>query len=93
MLNIQFQYQKPVFDILTNIQYHDNHNYLGKFCEVLVENSLEDQEKYFGRTSYMKPVIFESNKCFPGEIVKVKINSFNRNNLFGQHNIDKIRAA
>ena len=54
---------------------------------------LKNQNKYFGRTEYMTPVIFESNGCLPGEIVDVKIKSFNRNNLFGSHNISKIKAA
>jgi len=80
-------------NILENIQYQNNKNYFQKSCEVLVENILEDQGKYFGRTEYMTPVIFESNDCLPGEIVDVKIKSFNRNNLFGSHNISKIKAA
>ena len=79
--------------ILENIQYENNKNYLQKYCKVLVENTLEDQGKYFGRTEYMTPVIFNSNYCLPGEIVDVKIDSFNRNNLFGVHNANKVEAA
>ena len=58
-----------------------------------MENKLNMQEKYFGRTQYMSPVIFESNNCKPGALVDVKITSINRNNLFGIHQNDKEIAA
>ena len=51
-------------------------NTLNKYCEVLIENKLKDQEKYFGRTKYMTPVIFESEKCKPGDLINVKITSY-----------------
>ena len=35
----------------------------------------------------MTPVIFQSDNCNNGDIVNVKINSFNRNNLFGTYKI------
>ena len=60
---------------------------------MLVENKLNNQEKYFGRTKYMTPVIFETNNCKPGELVNVKILSFNQKNLFGLHSSNKIKAA
>ena len=41
----------------------------------------------------MTPVIFESENCKLGELVDVKITSFNQNNLFGLHKIDKMQAA
>ena len=80
-------------NILENFQLAKNKKYLGKYCEVLVENKLNMQEKYFGRTQYMSPVIFESNNCKPGTLVNVKITSINRNNLFGIHQSDKEIAA
>jgi len=79
--------------ILENIQKINNKNYLQKSCKVLVENKSKDRRRYFGRTENMTPVIFDSNDCLPGEVVDVKIKSFNRNNLFGLHNINKIEAA
>jgi tRNA A37 methylthiotransferase MiaB len=79
--------------ILENIQIEYNKSYLNQYCEVLVENKLTNQEKYFGRTKYMIPVIFDANNCKPGELIKVKITSFNRNNLFGSYNSYKIKAA
>ena len=78
--------------ILENFQLEKNKKYRGKYCEVLVENKLDMQEKYFGRTKYMSPVIFESDHCKPGELVNVKIVSINQNNLFGiyQNNQKKV---
>ena len=81
-------------DILAKLQYKNNEFFLGKHCEVLIENKLEGQEKYFGRTKYMTPVIFESSNCKIGETIDVKINSFSQNNLFGSHIVNqKTKAA
>ena len=79
--------------ILENYQTEDNQKYLQKYCKVLIENKLNNQEKYFGRTKYMTPVIFESDNCQPGELIDVKITSFNHRNLFGFHKSNKIKAA
>ena len=59
----------------------------------MVENKLNNQEKYFGRTKYMTPVIFDSNNCKPGDLTKVKINFFNLNNLFGSCDTNKEKVA
>ena len=59
----------------------------------MVENKLKSENKYFGRTKCMTPVIFRSNKCEPGDLIDIKIKSFNQNNLFGFEKIDKVRAA
>ena len=79
--------------ILENYQTEDNQKYLQKYCKVLIENKLNNQEKYFGRTKYMTPVIFESDNCQPGELIDVKITSFNHRNLFGFHQNNEIKAA
>ena len=50
---------KKLQNILENFQLENNKKYLHGYCEVLVENKLNDEEKYFGRTKYMTPVIFE----------------------------------
>jgi len=84
---------KKLQSILENFQLEKNRKYRGKYCEVLVENKLDMQEKYFGRTKYMSPVIFESDSCKPGELVNVKIASINQNNLFGIHQNNKEKAA
>ena len=80
-------------DILEKLQLENNKNYLKQYCEVLIENKLNNQEKYFGRTKYMTPVIFDSNNCNSGELINVKITSFNQNNLFGFHKTNKVQAA
>ena len=66
-------------------KFKNNKMYLNEFCQVLVENKLSNQEKYFGRTKFMTPVIFGSDNCKNGDIVNIKITSFNKNNLFGFH--------
>ena len=84
---------KNLQNILENFQLKNNKKHLGEFCEVLVENRLAGQEKYFGRTKFITPVIFQSDSCKSGEIVNVKITSFNRNNLFGIHKINSNEKA
>jgi len=84
---------KKLQNILENFQYKDNKKYLNKYCEVLIENKLKNQTKYFGRTKYSTPVIFEANNCKPGELVKIKILSFNTKNLFGVYENNKMNAA
>ena len=78
---------------LENFQRENNKKYLTQICEVLVENKLDNQEKYFGRTKYMLPVIFDAENCKIGELINVKINSFNQKNLFGIYENNKVKAA
>jgi len=81
-------------NLLESYQRKVNQSFVNHNCEVLIENKLNKQEKYFGRTKYMTPVIFESSNCKIGEIIDVKINSFNQNNLFGSHIVNqKTKAA
>lgn len=54
--------------------------------DVLVENKLEKQNKFFGRNKYISPVIFDGNESQVGKIVKVKIENSNQNTLFGSVN-------
>ena len=84
---------KKLQNILENFQLKNNKMFLQQNCEVLIENKLDNQEKYFGRTKFMTPVIFESYNCKPGELVNVKITSFSHNNLFGFHQANKVKAA
>ena len=55
---------------------------------VLVENRTEDKTKLFGRSEYMTSVLFNGSDDLIGNIVEVKIQSSNRNTLFGEA-IDK----
>ena len=84
---------KKIQTILENFQLKNNQMYLQKYCEILVENKLKNQNKYFGRTKYMTPVIFDSNHCKPGELINVKIISVNQNNLFGIQQSNKTKGA
>ena len=76
-------------------KYQQNRNkYLeNKIVNVLVENQIENQEKLFGRSEHMTPVIFDGNKKDIGKVVSVKINNSNQNNLFGKSKIIKVIKA
>ena len=80
-------------NLLENIQHKDNKKYLQQNCEVLIENKLDNQEKYFGRTKYMTPVIFKKENCKSGDLVNENITSFNKKNLFGIYKTNKVKAA
>ena len=84
---------KILQSILEDFQKNSNKQQVNKNCEVLVENKLNLQEKYFGRTKYMTPVIFNSDHCKIGDFANIKITSFNQKNLFGSHINNKIEAA
>jgi len=84
---------KKLQNMLESFNRANNEHYMHKNCEVLIENKLENEPKFFGRTQFMTPVIFELTKSKPGDLVSVKINSCNQNNLFGIQKINNIRAA
>ena len=85
---------KEVQSLLENIQIKDNESYLNNECEVLLENKVENQEKYFGRTKFMTPVIFESTKSTPGELKNIKFMDFNKTSLFASDIINnKMKVA
>ena len=92
-LEISKKRLKNLQNTLKNLQLKNNKMYINEFCPVLVENKLSNQEKYFGRTKFMTPVIFESDNCKNGDIVNIKITSFNKNNLFGFHKINNNEKA
>ncbi len=64
----------------------------GKILEVLVENKLENQNKFFGRNKFLNSVIFDGNKSYIGKLIKVNIEKSNQNSLFGKV-IDNMKAA
>ena len=84
---------KKLQNLLENAQHKNNKKYLQQNCEVLIENKLDNQEKYFGRTKYMTPVIFKTDNCKNGDLVNINITSFNQKNLFGIHKTNKVKAA
>ena len=72
--------QKQLFDnqILMNKSLENEE------IDVLVENKTVKDNKFFGRSEYMTPVIFNCNDQDIGKIIKVKINHSNQNTLFGE---------
>ena len=84
---------KKLQNTLENFQHINNKKYLQQYCEVLIENKLDNQEKYFGRTKYMTPVIFKANNCKAGDLVNVKITSCNQKNLFGACETNKVKSS
>ena len=90
---IAHQRLKIIQNELFEIQIERNKALEGYELEVLVENKIKDQKKFFGRIPKMTPVIINSSSCNPGEIIKVKIVSSNQNSLFGEHIIAKTKAA
>tara|TARA_B100000963_G_scaffold173541_1_gene150955 strand:- start:326 stop:1654 length:1329 start_codon:yes stop_codon:yes gene_type:complete len=72
--------QKQLF----NNQINMNKLLEGKEIDVLVENKINNGNKFFGRSEYMTPVIFDGNDLDLGNVIKVKINQSNQNTLFGK---------
>ena len=71
-----------------------NKSLIGMSIEVLVENKLKDQKRYFGRNTFLNSVIFEGEEKHIGKLVNVKITKTNRNTLFGKIDENKnMRAA
>jgi len=58
---------------------------------VLFENKLKDQNKYFGRDRYLNSVIVSSRNDLSGRSLNIKIEDFNHNTLFGK--IDKTKLV
>tara|TARA_B100000579_G_scaffold273307_1_gene225778 strand:- start:441 stop:1733 length:1293 start_codon:yes stop_codon:yes gene_type:complete len=65
-------------------QINHNKSLENKEIDVLVENKMKDQNKYFGRNEFFNAVVFNGNKNDIGKIVKVNIESSNQNTLFGK---------
>jgi tRNA-2-methylthio-N6-dimethylallyladenosine synthase len=84
---------EKVQNVIAAFQVEHNKKYFQQYCEVLIENKIDGPDRYFGRTQFMTPVKFQSNNCKPGELVSVKITSFNQGGLFGVHHSNKVQAA
>ena len=80
--------------VLEDHQIKKNESLIGSTIEVLVENKLNSQNKYFGRNIFLNSVIFDGEEKFIGKLVNVKIEKINRNTLFGRIDEGKdMRAA
>ena len=71
-------------EVLEKINTQSKKNFLGKTAEVLFENKMKNQNKYFGRDKFLNSVVVESQKDLTGQLLNVKINNFNHNSLFGE---------
>jgi tRNA-2-methylthio-N6-dimethylallyladenosine synthase len=65
--------------------------FLGKSIEVLFENKLDKQNKYFGRDKFLNSVIVESDQDLSGQLMYIEVNNFNHNSLFGVISNDEKR--
>ncbi len=77
---------------LFNNQIEINKSMQNNIIDVLVENKMKKQKKFFGRNKYISPVIFDGIDSYIGKIVKVKIQTSNQNTLFGSVN-NNMKAA
>ena len=78
--------------LLFKNQIEHNKSLEGKEINVLVENKLANQNKFFGRNEYFNSVIFDSDKNEVGKTVKVKVDQSNQKTLFGKVS-NKMKAA
>ena len=71
-------------NILRDIQIQENSSKVGKFLNVLIENKMKNQSRYFGRSDNFTPVILSDvYEKDIGKVVTTKIQKYNRNTLFG----------
>jgi len=71
-----------------------NKSFKNKIVDVLVENKMKNQNNFFGRNVYFNSVIFDGEESNIGKIVKVKVEDYNQNSLFGRIvNNSNMRAA
>ncbi len=78
---------------LFKFQLIKNETFIDKSIDVLVENKLVGQDKFFGRNQYMNSVIFDGNKNLIGKNLNIKIEHVNQNSLFGKIEKNNMRAA
>ena len=81
--------------VLEKINAENKKKLLNQTIEVLFENKLENQDKYFGRDKFLNSVIVDSQKDLSGQLLNVQIKKFNHNSLFGEitNNLNQINAA
>ena len=79
-------------NLLFDNQINHNKSLENKEIDVLVENKIEHQGKFFGRNEYLNSVILEADEQDIGKILKISIEKSNQNTLFGKV-INKMKAA
>jgi len=82
-------------NLLVDIQIKSNKNEIGKLTEVLIENRMKNQPKYFGRNESLTPIVVSNaSQKDVGKIISVRIKDSNRNTLFGvKENMEREVAA
>ena len=80
-------------EYLFKFQLNINETFINKSTDVLVENKLDGQDKFFGRNKYMNSVIFDGEDSYIGKNINVKIKEVNKNSLFGKIEKKNMRAA
>ena len=78
-------------DLLETNNSNFKKEFLNKSTEVLFENKLKKQTKYFGRDKFLNSVLVESDQDLTGQILDISINSFNHNSLLGAISSNKKR--
>jgi tRNA-2-methylthio-N6-dimethylallyladenosine synthase len=92
--NISKERLSQIQKYLFKHQLQMNKSLINKSIDVLVENKINGQNKFFGRNKYMNSVIFEGEVNNIGKLLKVKIDTVNQNSLFGKfEKKNKKRAA
>ena len=71
-------------EVLEKINTQSKKEFLNTSTEVLFENKMKDQNKYFGRDKFLNSIVVESKEDLTGKLIDVKINNFNHNSLFGE---------
>ena len=80
-------------EYLFKFQLNINETFINRSTDVLVENKLDGQNKFFGRNKYMNSVIFDGEDSDIGKNINVKIKEVNKNSLFGKIEKKNMRAA
>ncbi len=57
---------------------------IGKTLNVLFENKIKNENKYFGRDEFYNSVVVDSIEDLTGKIKDIKISNVNQNTLFGE---------
>ena len=76
-------------NLLNSFQIKHKNQLKGSISEILIENSLSESDKYFGRDQYFNSVIVSSGHDLTGKVVKAEINNYNQQTLFGEYIGDK----
>ena len=70
-------------EVLETINMQSKKNFLNQTTEVLFENKMKNQDKYFGRDKFLNSIVVESKENLTGQLLNVEIKKFNHNSLFG----------